>query len=101
MGVAGFVIGTFAGHISGRWVYRQVRTEGAGSNMHETRAAVASGLGTAVIASAIYILLGVHTWAGGMPWGFSVFLGLCMGIFQGALYRGKPLLPPRRSTGTR
>jgi hypothetical protein len=94
MGVAGFIIGSVGGQFAGAWVYWQIRGDGP---EREARAAAAAGLVTMVIASAIYIPLRVHTWVGGTdaPWGVSVFLGLCMGLCQGILFRGRPLPPPR------
>ena len=92
MGVAGFIIGTVAGQFSGAWAYWRIRNH-AGSADPEFDAAWAAGLVTTVIASAFYIPLGVHTWVAGdgAPWGLSVFLGACMGICQGMLFRGRPL----------
>ena len=92
MGVAGFIIGTAAGQFSGAWAYWRIRNR-AGSADPEFDAAWAAGLVATVIASAVYIPLGVHTWLGGdgAPWGLSVFLGVCIGICQGMLFRGRPL----------
>jgi hypothetical protein len=101
MGLAGFIIGTMAGQFSGAWVYWQIRGTGPGPAMRETYAAAAAGVVTAVVASAVYIPLGVHTWVGGngISWGASVFLGMCMGICQAVLFRGRPLRgPPPKST---
>jgi hypothetical protein len=97
MGTAGFVIGSVAGQFSGAWVYWRIRGDTSQSSMREGEAAWAAGLVTVVIASAIYVPLGVHTWVGGdgTHWGMSVFLGLCMGLCQGMLFRGRPLPPPR------
>jgi hypothetical protein len=98
MGMAGFIIGTVAGQFSGAWVYWQVRGNPAGAVARWIDEAMAAGLVTTIVASAIYIPLGVHTWLGGdgASWGESVFLGLCMGICQGLLFRGRPLRPPTR-----
>ena len=101
MGTAGFVIGTVAGQVSGAWAYWRILGTGPGPSTRELEAGWAAGLVTTVIASAIYIPLGVHTWLGGdgAPWAASVFLALCMGICQGMLFRGRPLRPrPPRST---
>jgi len=97
MGVTGFIIGSVGGMFSGAWVYWQVRGDSPGAARREARAAAAAGLVTAVIDTVIFIPLGVHTWVGGdgTPWGMSVFLGLCMGMCQGMLFRGKPLRPRR------
>ena len=89
MGAAGFVIGTVAAQFSGAWAYWQVRGRGPG----EARAAVAAGLVATAVASATYVLVSVHTWLGGSgtPWSASVFLGLCVALCQGVLFRGRPL----------
>ena len=94
MGVAGLVIGTVAGQFSGAWVYRRVRGNSPGP-WSEFDAAWAAGLVTTAVASAIYVPLGVHTWALGSDasWGMSVFLALCLGICQGMLFRGRPSGP--------
>ncbi len=96
MGVGGFIIGSVVGQIAGAWTYWRIREKAPGPAMREAGAAVAAGLVTAVTASAVYIPLGVHTWllGNGAPWGMSVFMGLCVGICQGGLLRGRPLRPP-------
>lgn len=99
MGVAGFVLGTLAGQIAGAWVYWRVRASRE-PVVHEFQAATAAGIATTIVASALYIPLRVHTWIGGegTHWGASVFLGLCMGICQGALFRGRPFGPRSPTT---
>lgn len=99
MGVAGFLLGTAAGQLFGAWAYRRVLGYGAAQPMRKVRAALAAGLVTTAVTTVIYIPFHVHTWAGGdgTPWGMSVFLGLCMGICQGALFRGRPFLRETRS----
>jgi hypothetical protein len=44
----------------------------------------------------------VHHWFFGpeAPWTGSVFLGLCFGIGQGALFKGQRLRPPGPSNGS-
>jgi hypothetical protein len=112
MGVAGFVLGTIAGQFAGAWAYWRIRGTSPAPSDHESSeaaanrefdAAWAAGLVTTVVASAIYIPFGVHTWIGGngTSWGMSVFLGLCAGVCQGMLFRGRPLRPPPpRSTNS-
>ena len=99
MGVGGFIIGTVAGQFAGAWAYWRVRGQRSEPATRETRAAIAAGLVTTLVASAIYVPLGVHAWLGGdgTPWGASVFLGVCMGVCQGVLFRGRPLRaqPPK------
>jgi len=102
MGVAGFVLGTLAGQFAGAWVYWRIRGNSLPPANREYGAAMAAGFVTTLVASAIYVPLGVHTWllGDGASWGLSVFLGLCMGISQGLLFRGRPLGPrPPGSTG--
>src|SRR5437867_4421871 len=96
MGLAGFIIGSVAGQFSGAWVYWRIRGSSPGPSMREADAAAAAGFVTAVVASAIYIPLGVHSWVlgSGTHWGMSVFLGLCLGLCQGMLFRGRPLRSP-------
>ena len=104
MGTPGFIIGTLAGQLSGAWVYWRIRGNTPEPSTREFDAAWAAGLVTTVVASAVYIQLGVHTWVGGAgtSWGMSVFLGICAGICQGILFRGRPLRPrPRRPTPSR
>src|SRR6266516_539403 len=110
LGTAGFIIGTVAGQLAGAWAYWRIRGNSPGqlnreddtaAANREFDAAWAAGFVTAVVASAIYIPLGVHTWVGGngTHWGMSVFLGLCAGLCQGILFRGRPLRPrPPRPT---
>ena len=95
MGMAGFIIGTVAGQFSGAWAYWRIRGKSAASPDREFDAAWAGGLVATVVASAIYVPLGVHIWIGGSgtSWGASVFLGVCMGLAQGMLFRGRPLRP--------
>jgi len=92
MGVIGLIIGTSAGQFAGAWAYWQVRGYNPDPAVHEVLAAAAAGLVTTVVASAVYVLLGVHTWVlgDGTPWGMSVFIGLCMGLCQAILFRGRP-----------
>ena len=100
MGPLGFVIGTMVGQLSGAWVYWRVRGTGQEPVRHEAQAATAAGVVAAVVASAVYIVLDVHIWAlgEGAPWGVSVFIGVCLGLCQAILFRGRPLRPrPRRS----
>ena len=73
-------------------MYWQVRADGPAPGKRETGARLAAGIATAVAASAIFLVFGVHNWVGGdrTPWGASVLLGLCMGVCQGVLFRGRP-----------
>ena len=95
--MGGFIIGTLAAQLAGSWIYWQIRSPEASPPRSEWVAGGAAGLMAALVASAIYIPLGVHTWLGGegSTWGLSIFLGVCIGICQGALFRGRPMGPPR------
>ena len=90
--MGGFVVGTIAGQFSGAWAYWKVHGLSSSQTRPEWLAATAAGLVTTLIASTIYIPLGVHTWFGGEgnSWGASVFMGVCMGVCQGVLFRGRP-----------
>ena len=89
LGVVGFIVGTMAGQLVGAWTYLRTKRRG----WREAKAAASSGIATALIAAAVYVLFGVHDWAGGngsSP-GVSVFLAVCAGLVQGVLFRGRPL----------
>ncbi len=92
----GFILGTLAAQLTGSWLYWRVRAATSARPRSELTAATAAGLLAAAVASAIYLPLDVHTWIGGpgTSWGASVFLGICMGIIQGVLFRGRPFGPP-------
>jgi hypothetical protein len=105
MGVVSFMAGTVAGQLAGAWVYWRVRGNTPGPSTSEHDAAVANrefdaawaaGFVTAVVATGVYTALGVHAWLLGSDasWGVSAFLGGCMGLCQGMLFRGRPLSPP-------
>jgi len=96
VGAVSFLLGSIVGQLSGAWVYWRVRSAVQSARTAELGAAAVSGAVTAVIASAAYLGLGIHTWAGGVDahWGLAVFLGVCLGICQAVLFRGNPLAPP-------
>jgi len=85
----GFIVGSVIAQFAGAWAYHASRKHLA---FTEIPAAIAAGLATTVLASILFILLHVHQWLAGpgASWGNSVFLGLCMGILQGVLLRGRP-----------
>ena len=89
----GFVLGTVAAQFAGAWVYLHVRGDALVTTTRGILAASAAGLVTGVIATAIYIPLGVHTWLGGpgTPRFTSAFVGFCAGLCQAVLLRGRPL----------
>ncbi len=66
MGVAGFVLGTLAGQFAGAWVYWRIRGNSPPPANREYDAAMAAGFVTTIVASAIYVPLGVHTWLSAM-----------------------------------
>ena len=86
----GFIVGSIIAQVAGAWSFHASKKRLA---FTEAPAALVAGFTTTVIASAVYIPLHVHDWAAGpgASWGISVFLGLCMGILQGVLFRGRPL----------
>jgi hypothetical protein len=86
----GFILGSVIAQFAGAWVYHASKKRLA---VGELLAALGAGLATTVVASAVYIPLHAHEWLAGpgASWEISVFLGLCMGIAQGVLFRGRPL----------
>jgi len=86
----GFIVGSVIAQFAGAWAYHASKRRLA---FTELLAAIAAGLVTTVVASALYIPFHVHDWLAGpgSSWGSSVFLGLCMGVIQGVLLRGRPL----------
>jgi len=94
----GFIIGSVIGQLAGAWTYHASKKRLA---FTELPAAIAAGLATMAVASILYILWHVQDWLAGpgASCGASVFLGLCMGILQGVLFRGRPL--GRRLTSAR
>ena len=90
--MSGFVIGSLIALFAGAWVYRTAKRRLA---FHEAAAAIVSGLATTVAATLVYIPFHVHEWLGGAgtSWGASAFMGLCLGLTQGVLFRGRPLEP--------
>jgi hypothetical protein len=91
-GIVGFVLGTMAAQFAGAWTYRTAKRRLA---LGEVKAAITSGLATAVVAASAYIPFDVHEWLGGrgVSWDVSVFMAVCMGIAQAVLFRGRPLEP--------
>ena len=86
----GFIVGSVIAQFAGAWAYHASKRRLA---FTEVPAAIAAGFVTTVVASAVYIPSHVHDWVAGpgSSWGSSVLLGLCMGIMQGVLFRGRPL----------
>ena len=86
------IIGLLPAQLAGAWAYWKAHGSTSPQIRREWVAATVSGLVTTVVASVIYIAFGLHKQLpGGSSWGASVFFGLCFGICQGALVRGRPL----------
>jgi uncharacterized PurR-regulated membrane protein YhhQ (DUF165 family) len=92
--MGGFILGTILGQFAGAWAYWQARRTDASSRRAEWLAAAAGGLVSTLVASAVYVALGVHIWLSGegTSWGASVFLAVCMSLVQAVLFRGRPSL---------
>ncbi len=87
----GFLLGTVLGQVAGAAAYMQAKTR---FGFRELPAAIAAGLATTIVASVAFLVLRVHEWFGSDPEasrGISVFVGVCLGIMQGVLFRGRPL----------
>lgn len=77
---------------AGDWTYWKIRGESLPGPWLETRARIVAGLATAAVCGALFSALGVHKYFGQeTPWTFSLFLGVCGGICEGVLYRGRLL----------
>jgi len=77
---------------SGDWAYWKIRGESLAGPWLETRARIAAGLATAAVCGALFSGLGVHKYFGQeTPWTFSLFLGVCGGVYEGVLSRGRLL----------
>ena len=78
--------------LAGDWAYWKIRGESLAGPWLETRARIVAGLATAAVCGALFAALGVHKYFGiETPWTFSIFLGVCGGICEGVLYRGRLL----------
>ena len=85
-------IGLLPAQLAGAWTYLKLHESDSIQLRREWIAASASGFATALVASLIYLALGLHKQLEPtMSWGASVFFGVCFGICQGALFRGRPL----------
>ena len=82
------LIGLLPAQPAGAWTYSKLKRSSSPRWRREWVAASAAGLITTLVASAIYLALGLHRQLGGWSWGASVFWGVCFGICQGVLGRG-------------
>ena len=90
MGLLGLLLGAAAAQFLGAWAYLLVKPRVS----REFVAASAAGFVAGLIATVLYRAFHTYSWISGSdtnPWGLSVFLGVCVGISQGALFRGRPL----------
>lgn len=77
---------------AGDWSYWKVRGESVAGPWLETRARIVAGVATAAVCGVLFAALSVHKYFGNeTPWTFSLFLGVCGGICEGVLYRGRLL----------
>jgi len=83
-------IGLVPAQLAGAWTYWKVHEALFPQPRREWVAASAAGFVTTLVSSLIYLAFGLHKHLAS-SWGASVFLGLCFGICQGALFRGRPL----------
>ncbi len=93
--VAGLLIGTMIAQLAGARTYWWVRAKTGTSSGSEWLSAISAGFVTTLGAAIVYIPLRLHNLLDS-SWGASVFLALCVGICQGALYRGGRLRPGPR-----
>ncbi len=77
--------------LAGDWAYWKIRGESLAGPWLETRARILGGLATAGVCGVLFSALGVHKYFFGneTPWTLSLFLGVCVGIYEGVLYRGR------------
>ena len=92
-GLSGFIIGSILAQFAGAWAYWRTRIVLTDRARRELWAASIAGVVTALVGTVAYIFFKVHLWLDvqNAPWGADVFLGICMGICQAVLFRGRPL----------
>jgi hypothetical protein len=92
LGVLAFCFGTAIAMSCGAWVYRRINPPQPQHQRRPALAALASGIVTSFIAAATYIPTHVSEWLSpGSDWRMSVFMAVCFGIIQGALFRSGSL----------
>ena len=85
------VIGTVGAQFAGAWAYRRVDRSASGDTRRKVLSAIAAGAVTTIVAAPVYMIVGVDSWIGiGTNWEMSAFFGVCMGICQAVLFRGRP-----------
>jgi hypothetical protein len=65
MGLLGSMIGTIAGQLAGAWAYWRVRSRPSKPPEGELSARLVAGFVTTIVASLLYVPLGVPEWLGG------------------------------------
>lgn len=82
--IIGLVFAIGFASTTGSWTFRTLKRRGVG----EILAATVCGLAATVVTSVVFIALRIHLWFGPeMDWRFSVFLGVCAGIWHAVLHR--------------
>ncbi len=91
--LAGFIVCSMASQFAGAWAYWRTRNALADRKRREFWAAMVAGVVTALVATAAYRPLRVDLWLGGedAPWASAAFVGVCIGLCQAVLVRGRPL----------
>jgi hypothetical protein len=98
--MAGFVVGTLIAQFAASWAYWRMRGDDPSRPSMEVLSGTVGGVVAALVSTALYIPTGVHTWVMGDEgsWPVSAFLGFCVGLVYGVLFRGRPWRPGRRTT---
>jgi hypothetical protein len=87
-GPVGFILGTVPAQVAGASLYRRLQKS---PEITALRRSAATGLLSSIVATALYIPLGVGDWVNGSEdWRVSAFLGLCVGICQATLFKDRP-----------
>jgi len=88
--IIGLVFAIGFASTTGAWTFRTLKRRGFG----EILAATVCGLAATVVAAVVFIALRIHLWFGPeMDWRFSVFLGVCVGIWYAVMHRRDGLIP--------
>ena len=96
--IIGLVIGVGVAAHTGGSTYRALKRR----SQSEILAAIGDGLATTVVASIAFTVLRIHLWSGPeTSWRFSLFLGLCTGIWHTVMHRGELIVPRRANNDER